>query len=232
MSYQNINQYNYRRWGLLPVNEITDICLASDERTYDQEVIFSPLLIGEDDGNRMPFRFDFNSSATTLCQTGCVFSKNTIVSENYWNPLDVNPNICPKVTELCDVGLTGIDNGLVKKMSGETIEITTGLYTNLTDKFSRYKYDRRMKLHPITGFTTTQNRLWNDGSYNYNLHFATDGGDIGYYIRFDGGFYQGFYKIPGYDYQVFPQRVSLGWTAEFLLRYRWTGDTNVGLNAR
>lgn len=232
MSYQNINQYNYRRWGLLPVNEITDICLASDERTYDQEVIFSPLLIGEDDGNRMPFRFNFNSSATTLCQTGCVFSSDTIVSENYWNPLEVDPNFCPKVTELCDVGLTGIDNGLVKKMSGETIEITTGLYTNVTDKFSRYKYDRRMKLHPITGFTTTQNRLWDDASYNYDLHFATDGGDIGYFIRLNGGFYQGFYKIPGYDYQVFPQRVSLGWTAEFLLRYRWTGDTNVGLNAR
>ena len=68
MSYQNINQYNFRRWGLLPVNEITDICLASDEKTYDQEVVFSPLLIGEDDGNRMPFKFDFNSSATTFCQ--------------------------------------------------------------------------------------------------------------------------------------------------------------------
>ena len=52
MAYQNINQYNFRRWGLLPVNEITDICLASDEKDYDQEVIFSPFLIGEDDGNR------------------------------------------------------------------------------------------------------------------------------------------------------------------------------------
>ena len=61
MAYQNINQYNFRRWGLLPVNEITDICLASDEKTFDQEVVFSPLLIGEDDGNRMPFKFDFNS---------------------------------------------------------------------------------------------------------------------------------------------------------------------------
>ncbi len=61
MAYQNINQYNFRRWGIKPVNEITDICLASDEKDYDQEVIFSPLLIGEVDGNRMPFRFDFNS---------------------------------------------------------------------------------------------------------------------------------------------------------------------------
>ena len=233
MAYQNINQYNFRRWGIRPVNEITDICLASDEKDYDQEVIFSPLLIGEVDGNRMPFRFDFNSTATTICQSGvCTFDDNVIVSENYWNPDDIDPNFCPIITNLCDVGLTGIDNGLVKNMSGETIQITTGLYTNNTDKYSRYKYDRRMKLHPITGFTTTQNRLWNDNSYSYDLNYATDGGAVGYFARLNGGFFQGFYKIPGYDYQIFPQRVSLGWTAEFMLRYRWTGDTSVGLNAR
>jgi hypothetical protein len=233
MAYQNINQYNFRRFGLKPVNEVTDLCLASDEKDYDQEVIFSPLLIGEDDGNRMPFKFNFNSSGTTLCQVSpCVFSSDTIVSENYWNPTDTDPNFCPIVTNLCDVGLTGIDNGLVQNMSGETIQVTTGLYTNISDKFSRYKYDRRMKLHPITGFTTTQNRLWNDGSYNYDLSYTNAGGDIGYVATLNGGFYQGFYKLAGYDYQVFPERVSLGWTAEFMLKYRWTGNTSVGLNVR
>jgi len=233
MAYQNINQYNFRRWGLKPVNEVTDICLASDEKDYDQEVVFSPLLIGEDNGNRMPFKFDFNSSGTTKCQIGsCTFDDDTIVSENYWNPTNTDPNFCPITTELCDVGLTGIDNGLVKNMSGETIEITTGLYTSESDKFSRYKYDRRMKMHPITGFTTSENRLWNDNSYNYNMSYTTDGGSVGYFARLNGGFFQGFYKLPGYDYQIFPQRVSLGWTAEFMLRYRWTGDTSVGLNAR
>lgn len=233
MAYQNINQYNFRRFGLKPVNEITDICLASDEKSYDQEVIFSPLLIGENDGNRMPFNFNFNSSGTTLCQvSSCVFSADTIVSENYWNPDNVDPNFCPITTELCDIGLTGIDNGLVQNMSGETIEITTGLYTNLTDKFSRYKYDRRMKLHPITGFTTTQNRLWNDNSYTYDLTYQNEGGDIGYVANLNGGFFQGFYKVAGYNYQVFPSRVPLGWTTEVLLKYRWTGNTDVGLNYR
>jgi len=233
MAYQNINQYNFRRWGLIPVNEITDICLASDEKDYDQEVIFSPLLIGEDDGNRMPFKFDFNNSATTICQTStCSFEYNTIVSENYWNPSNINPNFCPVVTELCDVGLTGIDNGLVEQMSGETIELTTGLYTTSADTYSRYKYDRRMKMHPITGFTTTANRLWNDNSYTYNLSYSTNGNPVGYFTRLNGGFFQGFYKMPGYDYQIFPERVNLGWTAEFMLRYRWTGDTSGGLNNR
>jgi hypothetical protein len=233
MAYQNINQYNFRRWGIKPVNEITDICLASDERDYDQEVIFSPLLIGELDGNRMPFRFDFNSSGTTLSPfTSTTFDNDTIVSENYWNPIDIDPNYCAKITELCDVGLTGIDNGLVKQMSGETIEINTGLYENQTDKFSRYKYDRRMKLHPITGFTTTLNRLWDDNSYNYDLYYDTYNDSVGYFARLKGGFFQGFYKIAGYDYQVFPERTSLGWTTEVMLRYRWTGDTSGGLNNR
>ena len=233
MAYQNINQYNFRRFGLKPVNEITDICLASDEKDYDQEVVFSPLLIAENDGNRMPFKFNLNSSGTTLCQISpCVFSADTIVSENYWNPKNIDPNFCVVTTELCDVGLTGIDNGLVQNMSGETIEITTGLYSGTTDKFSRYKYDRRMKMHPITGFTTTENRLWNDNSYTYNLSYENVGGDIGYVAKLDGGFFQGFYKIAGYDYQVFPQRVDLGWTSEFMLRYRWSGDTSVGLNYR
>ena len=233
MAYQNINQYNFRRWGLLPVNEITDICLASDEKSYDQEVVFSPLLIGEDDGNRMPFKFDFNNSGTTRCQgNNCSFSANTIVSENYWNPTDTDPNECASASTLCNVGLTGIDNGLVMNMSGETIQITTGLYTNDTDKYSRYKYDRRMKLHPITGFTTSSNRLWDDDSYTYDLYYTSDGNSVGDYVRLNGGFFQGFYKLPGYEYQIFPQRPSLGWTAEFMLRYRWTGDTSVGLNKR
>jgi hypothetical protein len=113
-------------------------------------------------------------------------------------------------------------------MSGETIQITTGLYTNISDKFSRYKYDRRMKLHPITGFTTTQNRLWNDNSYTYDLSYTKCWWRYWICCNLQGGFYQGFYKIAGYDYQVFPERVSLGWTAEFMLKYRWTGDTSVG----
>ena len=136
MSYQNINQYVFRKLGLIPLNEVTDISLTSDEKSYDEEVIFSPFLIGIDDGNRMPFNFDFNNTGTTLCTTNvCSFDNDVIISQNYWNPTDTDPNYCPIVTDLCDVGLTGIDNGLVKKISGETIQITTGLYTNNTDKF-------------------------------------------------------------------------------------------------
>ena len=140
MSYQNINQYNFRRFYLSPVREITDISLASDEKSYDEEVVFSHFLIAENDGNRMPFKFDVNSSNSILITDD--FDYDTFISLNYWNPDNADPNICSVTTELCDVGLTGIDNGLVKQMSGETIEITTGLYTSLYDTFDRYKYER------------------------------------------------------------------------------------------
>jgi len=39
-----------------------------------------------------------------------------------------------------------------------------------------------------------------------------------FYTNFDGGFYQGFYKIDGYSYEVLPVRVEHSWSAEFLIR--------------
>jgi hypothetical protein len=232
MAYQNINQYNYRKIGLKPVNEILDFCLADDARDFNQEVIFSPLLIAEDDGNRMPFKFDFNSTGTTISPLVNDFRYDTIVSENYYNPDDIDPNFCPKTTEICDVGLTGIDNGLTKEMSGITMTAYTGLYTTTAETFNRYIYDRRFKMHPISGNTTPENRLWNDNSYAYDMSYVNVGGDIGTVAKLNGGFFQGFYKLEGYDYQVFPTRVSQGWSVELMLKYQFTGDTNVGLNAR
>jgi hypothetical protein len=42
----------------------------------------------------------------------------------------------------------------------------------------------------------------------------------GLYHELYGGFYQGFYKMFEYDYQVFPERVSRGWSMEMLLKPR------------
>ena len=232
MAYQNINQYYFNKFGLKPFGQISDISLASDEKDYDEEVVFSNFLIAEFDGNRMPLKFDFDSIETTICVSCGDFEHDTIVSENVWNPESLDLFGCTGVTELCDVGLTGIDNGLVMNISGETIEINNGLYTDDLDKFSRYKYDKRFKMHPITGFTTNENRIYSDSSYNYLLSATTDNDSVGYYASLNGGFYQGFYKLQEYDYQVLPERYNWGWSTEFLLRYRWLGDTNVGLNNR
>ena len=61
MAQQNINQFNFKKWYIKPVPKIFDICLASDERDYNEEVVFSTQLIGYNDGNRLPIYFDLNN---------------------------------------------------------------------------------------------------------------------------------------------------------------------------
>jgi hypothetical protein len=58
MAYQNINQYVYNKWYLKPVQEVSDLSLASDERQYNQEVIFSPYIVANTDGDVMPIKID------------------------------------------------------------------------------------------------------------------------------------------------------------------------------
>lgn len=53
----------------------------------------------------------------------------------------------------------------------------------------------------------------------YNIVSKT-GDTIGYYNQLYGGFYQGFFKLFGYDYEVFPNRTNKGWSVELLLRAR------------
>ena len=42
MAYQNINQYNYPKYKIGLIYDGNDMSLASDERNYKEEVIFSP----------------------------------------------------------------------------------------------------------------------------------------------------------------------------------------------
>ena len=54
MSQQNIREYNYKKWFLRPVGQNLDLNLTSDERNYNEEVVFSTNLIAQNDGNRLP----------------------------------------------------------------------------------------------------------------------------------------------------------------------------------
>jgi|2_EtaG_2_1085320.scaffolds.fasta_scaffold00423_20 hypothetical protein len=82
-------------------------------------------------------------------------------------------------------------------------------------KYDHLHYDRRFKMKQITGFT--QHRT------DYNIVSVT-GETEGYYQQLYGGFYQGFYSLDGYPYQVLPERPECGWTVECLLKIR-TGTT-------
>jgi len=81
MAYQNINQYVFRKLFLKPIQEISDISLTSDENDYDEEVVFSPYVIADSDGNRMPLKFDFSSDITSQCISCGDFESDVIVSE-------------------------------------------------------------------------------------------------------------------------------------------------------
>lgn len=222
MAQQNINQYVFNKFYLLPTNENMDLSLASDEKNYDDEVVFSDQIIAYFDGNRLPLQFDINDldSAPDFTLNYKEFNPNNVLlSTNYWNPNNINLS-CFSAFTLCDIGLTGIDNGLVNQMTGETITITNGLLSD-SDKFNRLMFDRRMKLIQVTGYTSSPNERFSGYSATTLYEIVSKTGTTeGVYHELYGGFYQGFYKLFGYDYQVIPTRVTKGWTVELVVKPR------------
>ena len=223
MAQQNINQYVFKKFYLdSHFYNLNDISLASDELDFNQEVVFSPYLIAQSYGNRLPFYFDLNNLSTNQrlsLDYGKYDFNNVLISENYYNPNNLDLS-CFTAETLCDIGLTGIDNGLVTGMTGQTITITQGLFSN-SDKFNRYYFDRRLKLTQVTGYTSSPNVRFS-GISAQTLYEIVSKIDpyIGYYQELYGGFYQGFYKLFGYDYDLFPSRMNKGWSVEMILKPR------------
>jgi len=227
MAGQNINQYVFQKYKINTVNESMDMSLSSDERDYNEEVIFSPYLIAETYGNKLPINIDINNPLTSQGLTlnyKNFNSNNVFVSQNYYNPNNEDL-ACFSSSTLCDVGLTGIDNGLVDKMTGETLNYTKGLYNDFL-KFDRLHFDRRFKLFQVTGYTQSNNKF--SGITKDTLYEVVSKNDpqFGKYHELYGGFYQGFYKLFGFDYEVLPERSSKGWSVEMLLRPRFVNEYN------
>ena len=232
MASQNINQYSYPNWGVKLVNESNDLSLTSDEQGFNQEVVFSPYLIAQTYGDKLPIFFDIDNPLTSQ---GLVLNykqynfNNVFVSQNYYDVegLDLN---CFTGVSSCDIGLTGTDNGLVDKMTGETINLFYGLLDN-TLKFTRLNYDRRLKLFQVTGHTSSPNVRFS--GFNKTILYEVVSKEkpyIGKYHELYGGFYQGFYKLFGYDYEIFPTRVNKGWSVEMVLKPRLTNEYSPGPN--
>lgn len=100
---------------------------------------------------------------------------------------------------LYDIGLVGVDNGLVENLSGETLTFISG--------------DSCFYVSRVSGTT-----------YNYDIFDLTD--YSGRFSNLCGGFYQGFFKLEGYPYEVIPPRNTGGWTAEIIISI--TGCTTTG----
>ena len=160
MAYQNINQYNYPKLKLQVIYDGQDMSLASDEVDYNQEVVFSPFIIGSEDGEKLPINLNLNSPLTTQNLDliyGSYNYNNVIVSETFYQPKDLNLN-CYSAETSCDIGLTGIDNGLVQKIKGDSIVFTNGLFSDSL-KFNRLYFDRKMKFFQTTTNVPTNHKF-------------------------------------------------------------------------
>jgi hypothetical protein len=223
MATQNINNYYFNRLDIrADESSYTDFFLVADEKQYDQEVIYSPYLIGYNDGNRLPISIELSNTGCSQnfsYSYGDYFSGNTIVSLNNYNVNPLNNTCYSAFTGACDVGLTGIDNGLVTEMTGQTLYYSMGIRDDY--KFDPLHYDRRFKMRPVTGYTQSPNERFSGITAQtlYNIVTKT-GTTIGQYYELYGGYLQGFYKLYGYDYEVLPERMHKGWTVEMMLKPR------------
>ncbi len=204
---QNIYQYQNSNVGLKLSLDSYDMSLSSDEKDFNQEVVFSPYLIAQTYGDRLPIYFDINNTLTSqdlnLTYKSYNF-ENVFVSQNYYNKDNFNLT-CLTAKTSCDIGLTGTDNGLVTGMTAQTISYTNSLVDD-NEKFDRLTFDRRLKLFQVTGYTNQPNFRFSGFEDNILYEVVSKHSPyIGRYHELYGGFYQGFYKLFGYDYDILPE---------------------------
>lgn len=115
-----------------------------------------------------------------------------------------------------DIGYTGIDNGLI--YYGGYDKVTNkefyDIFTNSVIKID--SGDCKMHLHQVTGNTCL---------YSYPLEYVE-----GKYYTLTGGFFQGFYKLHGFDYQILPQYIENEWNIEIVLRPKFAVQEENTLN--
>ena len=187
----------YKRWNpnlLLLTDENWDFVLLKNE-------------ISSSDKNNL-FEEDNLISYIDLSNTSN-FEGNTIksLSDFIWGN-SVNNNVILK-----NIGLTGIDNGLItynKNLINNQnfLDILTKSYINLNDSKS-------LILKAISG---------NSGAYDYSMFKNSD------YISLNGGFLQGFFKLDGCDYQVLPHTIKNEWGLNFVIRPQDYEETSRTLN--
>jgi hypothetical protein len=110
--------------------------------------------------------------------------------------------------EMNDIGFTGMDNGLI---SFKKDRITNEQFLELliNSRYTIESGDTRLFLTPVTG---------NTQMYNYPLYLIENEEEK--YIACKGGFYQGFFKLYGYDYNVLPHKIDNEWVMHFDIRPR------------
>lgn len=109
---------------------------------------------------------------------------------------------------LKDIGMTGVDNGFI------TFDKDTISNKDFLDLFFKSTYeiepnDNRLFLSPVNG---------NTKQFSYKSGIVSSGDTK--YLSLEGGFYQGFFKLFGYDYQLLPDAINQDIVLHFELRPR------------
>ena len=238
MGTQNLNNYYFNRLDAkLNYSSYYDIFLASDERDFNQQVVYSNSIINATSGDSLPVWIDLNDLAcsempTENCtsQTGSNLTNTLVIlSKNYWPKAKYGCE-CPYTGSsvqfsVCDASWTGMDNGSIpppSPFSPYCYYIRKNYATN-AQKFSSNVVSKELKLRqvrPLTNGGAPQTGI------DTSIVSATD--SSGYYQELRGGFYQGFYKLYGYPYEVLPTRPNRGWSFETYLKINTVGETIYG----
>lgn len=198
----NIKNQTYKPVNFqLSHDDYWDMYLASD--ALNGGSIIDPILTGE----CFVVWYDFGNSETF----GTGGTEETIYSLVSWTGA-TNTGYT-----LNTIGLTGIDNGFVKFEKGvdSTNPALLSALTGTTLVIP--SNDKRLTLNAVTGFTD---------NYVYPMNLINSP-TTGNYMELCGGFYQGFYKIDGINYQVLPNRVNHSWASEIWLNPQ-SGCTTTG----
>ena len=184
MGTQNLNNYYFNKLeAKLNYSSYYDFFLASDERDYKSEVIWSPNIIGS-------------------VSVGKTARSNGLYHDiNIDNLLLIPPQDCVKIFKTIP-----------------TVSNFNKLHFGKKFKMSQVK---AYGMPPPPGSTLT---------YYTDTSIMNANDSSGYYQELRGGFYQGFYKLQGYDYQVLPTRPNKGWTFSTYLKVNTIGDTLLGPN--
>jgi hypothetical protein len=199
----NIKNFNFDKLKLQISNsDYWDFYLANDETSGNCDALLS--------GSCFVVWYDFNNPDTFLNEL-----KNSLHSLVSWT------GATNSGYTLNTIGLTGIDNGLITfdKSSGDTSN--QALLSALTNSTLVIQSGHTgLIMDAVTGTTS---------GLTYDI-FVSSGETEGQYMDFMGGFYQGFYKLDGYNYQVLPTRVNHSWSAEFWLKPKDVNTTGTTLN--
>ena len=204
----NLKNYNFNKIDMyLSNSQYYDLYLAQDE--VSAPCVCDTVISGD----CLVVHYDFNNP--NIFSTGST-SANTIYSLSTWSEA-TNTGYTFQT-----FGLTGIDNGYIEyiKNSGDTSN--TGLTHTLSGTTTIIPSgDTRLTLTRVTGAT---------GNYEYPFEITNSSGTTGNYLSLCGGFYQGYYKLDGYSYEILPTRVPKGWVAYFWLNknelYCHSGNTD------